>query len=95
MSPEHSEEEDEELPSSRSDSESEEEDNEKKRKIIKVAPLSWRSERFTNLLNSLDRKYLRKISEKARSMIKERRTDKTIIREAPDSVPAWMVKTLD
>jgi hypothetical protein len=92
MSPEQSEEEDG-GESQQSDSDSDEEGQESnKRKVIKVRALSWRSERFTNILSSLDRKYLRKISERARSMMQERRAGETLVRHAPDDVPAWMVK---
>ena len=90
MSPEQSEEEDG-GESQQSDSDEDGQES-NKRKVIKVRALSWRSERFTNILSSLDRKYLRKIFERARSMMQERRAGETLVRHAPDDLPAWMVK---
>lgn len=92
MSPEQSEEEDD-RESKESNSDSEEDERPKnRRKVIKVRGLSWRSEKFTNIFSLLDRKRMRKISERARSMIQERRTGETLTRHAPDDVPAWMIK---
>ena len=90
MSPEQSEEEEDE---GSDDSESDEDERHTgKSKVIRVRPLSWRSDRFTNILKSLDRKYLRKISERARSMIQTRKEGETLEGDAPVDVPAWMVK---
>ena len=90
MSPEQSvEEEDDGSDDSESD---EDERHTGKSKVIRVRPLSWRSDRFTNILKSLDRKYLRKISERARSMIQTRKEGETLEGDAPVDAPAWMVK---
>ena len=43
------------------------EEKEKGENKIVTRPLSWRSKRFTNILNSLNRKWLRKCLAKARS----------------------------
>ena len=93
MSPENSEQEDNEDQSASENSETEEEGGRHRRspKIIKVHPLSWRSSRFQSLLDSLDRKYRRKISDKARTMIKQRQVGEAIVCEAPGDLPAWMV----
>ena len=84
MSPEISEEEDAEHDDSGSDNE---DVGEKK---IVTRPLSWRSERFTNILNSLDRKWLRKCSAKARSLVKKRYVGATLTKQVPDDMPNWM-----
>ena len=94
MSPEHSEENEAEESSSSSESDSEGQPR-PKTKVIRVRPLSWRSDRLVNLLNSLDRKHMRKISERARSMMKKRQVGDVLEQRAPDSVPAWMVKKTD
>jgi hypothetical protein len=60
------------------------------KKIIKVKRLSWRSDRFSKILDSLDRKHLRKVTEKSRSMMKERIFGETITVEAPENIPDWM-----
>ena len=51
------------------------------RKVIKVRPLSWRSDRFKAMLESLERKQIRKLSEKARSMLKKRLVGETLVVE--------------
>ena len=63
MSPEHSEDE---QPASRDDysSSDPEEASQVAREIIKVKRLSCRSDRFTKILDSLDREHLRKVTEK-------------------------------
>ena len=58
----------------------------------KLYPLSWRSEKFEKLLESLDRKYLRRITEKARTMLKEKRRGESMVCDAPDDIPDWMIK---
>jgi hypothetical protein len=92
MSPEESEEEENDSNSSETD---EDEQPRPKNIIIRVRPLSWRSERFTNLLSSLDRKHSRKISERARAMTKKRANGNVLEQRAPDTVPAWMVKNTE
>jgi hypothetical protein len=93
MSPEQSEEEVQ-VDGEDESSASEEEDRprQQRRKIIKIRPLSWRSERFEKLLESLDRKYLRRITEKARTMLKEKRPGESMVCDAPDDIPDWMIK---
>lgn len=90
-----SEESEEELVQQNESSGSEEEDEPQKisKKVFKIHPLSWRSDGFTNLLESLDRKHMRKISEKARSMIKERKDGEYLVCAAPTDIPEWMVKS--
>ena len=39
---------------------------------IVTFPLGWRSQRFTELLESLDRKWMRRCSERSRTMIKKK-----------------------
>ena len=92
MSPEHSEENDDEERSSSSSESDGEGQQRPKTKVIRVRPLSWRSEKLVNLFNSLDRKHMRKSSERARSMMKKRGVGDVLEQRAPDSVPAWMVK---
>ena len=58
--------------------------------IIVTRPLSWRSEWFTNILNSLNRKWLRKCSAKARSLVKKRYVGATLTKQVPDDMPNWM-----
>ena len=54
-------------------------------------PLSWRNERFTNILNSLDRKWLQKCSAKARSLVKKRYVGAcTLTKQVQDDMPNWM-----
>ena len=91
MSPEVSEEE---STSRDSDDSSDQDDSasSSKKKVMKVCPLSWRSDKFMSLLQSLDRKYQRKISDRARSMTIERRDGDTVVQEAPADIPGWMVK---
>ena len=89
MSPEHS---DEEIEERGSSADSDEDAPAVPKKIIKVRPLSWRSDRFYKTLMSLDRKWLRRTSDKARSMIKDRILGEPIEVEAPEEIPDWMVK---
>ena len=49
--------------------------------IIVTLPLSWRSERFSNNLNSQDRKWPRKCSAKARSLVKKRYVGTTLTKQ--------------
>ena len=74
------------------DSSSNEESGSSGKKILKVCPLSWRSERFISLLKSLDRKYQRRISDRARSMTTDRRIGDVIVQQAPADIPGWMIK---
>ena len=63
MSPEHSAEE----TNDRESSDSDDDAPAVPKKVLKVRPLSWRSDRFYKTLMSLDRKWLRRTSDKARS----------------------------
>ena len=63
-------------------SENENDSPQDRRKIV-TRPLSWRSERFASLLNSLDRKWIRKCSPKARSMMKKRYVCAPVAKQAP------------
>lgn len=92
MSPEVSEEESSSREDDESGSDEEQSSSSGKRKIIKVCPVYWRSERFLSLLRSLDRKFQRKISDRARSMIINRRVGDTVVKPAPADIPGWMVK---
>ena len=40
---------------------------------IVTSPLGWRSQQFTDMLQSLDHKWMRRCSERSRTMIKKRR----------------------
>ena len=80
MSPEHSSEEE----NSDSDSSLSGDERAARKKVIKVRPLSWRSDRFKAALESLDRKRTRKLSEKARSMVKQRIVEETLEVEPPE-----------
>ncbi|XP_028417795.1 uncharacterized protein LOC114542452 [Dendronephthya gigantea] len=88
MSPEHSEEE----VIERDDESESDDDALGTKKILKTRPLSWRSERFQSVLESLDRKYTRRISEKARSMFKERIMGERMVCLPPSDIPDWMIK---
>ena len=83
VSPEHSATETEEPHSSESDSDDEGERQTKK--VIRVRPLSWRSDRFKNIIDQ-------KRQEKARSLMKDRLLGEPMVTEAPEQLPQWMVK---
>ena len=89
MSPEHSADE----TNDRESSDSDDDAPAAPKKVLKVRPLSWRSDRFYKALMSLDRKWLRRTSDKARSMIKDQVLGDPIQCDAPEEVPDWMVKT--
>ena len=91
MSPQVSEEKSSSKEDEESGSDEEQSSSSGKRKIVKVCPLSWRNERFLSWLRSLDRKFQRKISERARSMIINRRVRDTVVKPAPADIPGWMV----
>ena len=88
MSPEHSADE----TGDRDSSDSDDDAPPVPKRVLKVRPLSWRSDRFNKILTSLDRKWLRRTSEKARSMIKDRVVGEAVQCDAPDDVLDWMVK---
>ena len=62
--------------------------------IIVTSPLGWRSQRFTELLESLDRKWMRRCSELSTTMIKKRiNGPKTSDIEASEGILGWMKKS--
>ena len=65
-----------------------------KKKVIKTLPLSWRSTELTNILESLDRKTMRRKSEKATSMVLSGLQGEPIEIEAPQGMPQWTLKTM-
>ncbi|CAB4022630.1 Hypothetical predicted protein, partial [Paramuricea clavata] len=89
MSPEHSEDDERPATQDNASSSDSEEAGQVAKKIIKIKRLSWRSDRFSNILDSLDNKHLRKVTEKSRSMMKERIFGETITVEAPENIPDW------
>lgn len=72
-----------------SDQEDSDEENPVKKSIV-VSPLGWRSPRFNEVLHSLDRKWLRRATERSRTMMKSRREGPEINAEPPEGIPAWM-----
>jgi hypothetical protein len=64
------------------------------KKILKTRPLSWRSDRFYKTLMSLDRKWLRRSSDKSRSMTKNRVLGEPMECDAPEEVLDWVVKAV-
>ena len=94
MSPEQSEEErDNNDDDDKATSESEESGQRPVRKVLVVRPLVWRSEKFTNILQSLDRKYMRKQSGKARLMMIIRKPGRNVDTPGPENLPNWMVNS--
>ena len=59
------------------------------KKII-VSPPAWRSQRFVDILQCLDRKWLRKCSERSRAMMKQRHIGIPSTVPAPEGTPTWM-----
>ena len=64
------------------------------RKVIRTHPFTWRSEEFTNVLQSLDRKIMRKKSEKARAMVLPRQEGDPIDDNPPEGMPSWAIKKM-
>ena len=60
------------------------------RKVIVTSPLSWRSEQFHYILNSLDRKWLRRCSDRSKAMMKNRKIGQAIDVSPPEGLPQWM-----
>ena len=88
MSPENSENE---APNSdRSGSDSDINEEAAPRKVIVTSPLSWRSEQFHYILNSLDRKWLRRCSDRSKAMMKNRKIGQAIDVSPPEGLPQWM-----
>ncbi|CAB4042389.1 Hypothetical predicted protein, partial [Paramuricea clavata] len=63
-----------------------------RKKSIVVSPLAWRSERFKEILVSLDRKWLRRCNERSRTMMKEKRVGPELNQPTPEGIPLWMRK---
>ena len=61
----------------------------KEKKIVK-RPLSWRSQAFTDHLESLDRKWARRANVRSKAMAKVRHEGNFILCEPPEEIPAWM-----
>ena len=60
------------------------------KKVIVTSPLSWRSEQFHYILNSLDRKWLRRCSDRSKAMMKNRKIGQAIDVSPPEGLPQWM-----
>ena len=63
-----------------------------RKKGFVVSPLAWRSERFNEILVSLDRKWLRRCNERSRTMMKEKRVRPELNQPTPEGIPLWMRK---
>ena len=60
---------------------------------IVTSPLGWRSQQFTDMLQSLDRKWMGRCSERSRTMIKKiKNGPATTDIAAPEGIPQWMKK---
>ena len=86
MSPENSEEEQADSDALDSDEEAER----PRKKCIVTSPLRWRSNQFYETLQSLDRKWIRRASERSRTMMKGRKIGPAIDTPAPEGIPQWM-----
>lgn len=63
-----------------------------RRKVFIQHPLSWRSNEANRMIESLDRKTLRRRSERAKEMCRCRRTGEASVHTTPPaSAPAWAV----
>lgn len=63
-----------------------------RRKVFIQHPLSWRSNEANRMIESLDRKTLRRRSESAKEMCRCRRTGEASVHTTPPaSAPAWAV----
>lgn len=63
-----------------------------KKKVILTQPLSWTSTKFSETLKSLDRKTMRKKTERARAMVVKRKETNVLVKDPPEKMPAWAVK---
>ena len=89
MSPEHSETDNSDDAEDNSSSE-EDEEAQRKKKIV-VRPLSWRSGHFREQLASLDRKWNRRSTTRARAMAKPRCLGEVLQRDAPEGIPSFLI----
>ena len=60
-----------------------------RRKIFFSKPLGWRSREVTNYFESLDRKFERRRSQRAKEMCRVRRVGIQSSRPCPSDIPAW------
>ena len=58
-------------------------------------PLTWRSAEASNLMMSLERKFQRRQTEKARRMMADRTDGPSSERSKPDNIPEWAVDFWD
>ena len=70
-------------------------DSEVKEKIFLTKPIPWRSPAANNIMNSLDRKILRRRSDRAKEMCRQRRVGQPSSRPMPENQPAWAVNDTD
>jgi hypothetical protein len=61
-------------------------------KKIVVRPLSWRSKKFTDVLESLDRKWNRRASTKSRAMARPRHAGQPVRSNPPEGISSWMME---
>ena len=68
-----------------------------RRKIFMSRPLQWRSPQANNIMLSLDRKIVRRRSERAKEMCRIRRTGEPSSRTSPKDYtpPAWAIVDTD
>ena len=67
------------------------EKNQRSKRIV-CYPLRWRSNYLEEILKSLDRKWVRRSTEKARSMVKKRYRGATKHVQPPHEIPDWAVR---
>ena len=63
----------------------------KKKRLVVRRP-SWRSQRFNEHINSLDRKSNRRASCKTKSMARPRHEGAVLDCEHPEGIPTWMIR---
>lgn len=63
-----------------------------KKKSLVVRRPSWRSQRFNEHLESLDRKSNRRASCKTKSMVRPRHEGAVLTCENPEGIPNWMIR---
>lgn len=61
-------------------------------KKIVVRPLSWRSDKYTEILRKLDRKSRRRASPASKAMEKHRFEGPVVVCEPPEGTFDWMIK---
>ena len=62
-----------------------------RKKIFLTSPLPWRSPEASSMMDSLDRKVVRRHSERAKEMCRVRRQGMPSSRSIPKEQPAWAV----